>query len=64
MIIESFNDSSQFNNPDFLMGKIVGLSTGDDRYDINWDNMMYTAITMLICYITTVKGAKYLSYFV
>eukprot|EP00801_Mesodinium_rubrum_P001832 Mrub_01832.p1 GENE.Mrub_01832~~Mrub_01832.p1 ORF type:complete len:608 (-),score=58.47 Mrub_01832:133-1728(-) len=64
MIIESISDSSQFNNADFLMGKIVGLSTGDDRYNMNWDNLGYTAATMLICYVTTVKGAKYLSYFV
>jgi len=39
MIIESISDSSQFNNADFLMGKIVGLSTGDDRYNMNWDNL-------------------------
>jgi len=40
MIIESMIDSSQFANDDFLMGKIVGLSTADDKYSINWLNFV------------------------
>jgi len=40
MIVESFINSDQFSDPDFLMGKIVGLSTGDDRYSVNWDNFL------------------------
>lgn len=58
MIVESIIDPSQFNLPEFLMGKIVKNSIDNDKQSINWDNLAYTAITMFICHMATYKGPK------
>lgn len=64
MLFYSVTDSAQFTNSDFLVNTVIVVNTaldGSDKYEVVWENWLCTVITMLLCYITTLKGARYLS---